>query len=229
MGKIVIMPYTNKYPLSLMGEAAGYCWGSDVSVQSKNIERAINCIDHGHGRVSEFGDVYITIEGYSARVMRELYTHIGGAPTRLQESTRYVKYDGFDYVKPHKMTKRQEVLYCLAMENIMNSYKDLIDAGMSKQDAANILPLGMHSKMVLRINARTLIEMSHQRECSRAYWEFRELFHDLKTALREYSNEWATIVDYYFKPKCEYFGYCNEHKPCKKKFQKKEEEVKNED
>ena len=228
MGKIAIMPYTNKYPLSLMGEAAGYCWGSDISVQSKNIARAIDCIEHGHGRVSEFGDVYITIEGYSARVMRELYTHIGGAPTRLQESTRYVKYDGFDYVKPHNMTKEQEDLYCLAMENIMSSYRTLIDAGMSKEDAANILPLGMYSKMVLRINARTLIEMSHQRECSRAYWEFRELFRDLKTALREYSDEWATIVDCYFKPKCEFFGYCNERKPCKKKFQKEEEAVKNE-
>ena len=111
----------------------------------------------------------------------------------------------------------------------MSSYRALIDAGMSKEDAANILPLGMHSKMVLRINARTLIEMSHQRECSRAYWEFRELFRDLKTALREYSDEWATIVDYYFKPKCEFFGFCNERKPCKKKFQKKEEAVKNED
>lgn len=224
MGKITVMEYTNKFPLQLMGEAAGYCWGSDVSDPIKNVTRALECINSGHGRVSEFGDVYLTIEGYSARVMRELYTHIGGMPTRLQESTRYVKYDnGFEYVKPHNMTKEQEDLYCWAMEDIMSSYRALLDAGMSKQDAANILPLGMHSKMVLRINARTLIEMSHQRECSRAYWEFRELFHDIKKALSEYSVEWATIVDFYFKPKCEYFGYCNERKPCKKKFQKENE------
>ena len=227
MGKITVMDYTNKFPLQLMGEAAGYCLGSDVSDPIKNVTRALECINSGHGRVSEFGDVYLTIEGYSARVMRELYTHIGGMPTRLQESTRYVKYDnGFEYVKPHNMTKEQEDLYCWAMEDIMSSYRALLDAGMSKQDAANILPLGMHSKMVLRINARTLIEMSHQRECSRAYWEFRELFHDIKKALSEYSVEWATIVDFYFKPKCEYLGYCNERKPCKKKFQK---ENKNED
>ena len=111
----------------------------------------------------------------------------------------------------------------------MSSYRALLDAGMKKEDAANILPLGMMSKMVLRINARTLIEMSHQRECSRAYWEFRELFRDIKTALCEYSDEWATLVNNYFMPKCEFFGYCNERKPCKKKFQKLKEEVKNED
>lgn len=228
MGKITVMPYTNKNPLQLMGEAAGYCWGSDVSDPTKNVARALECIKSGHGRVSEFGDVYLTIEGYSARVMRELYTHIGGMPTRLQESTRYVKYDnGFDYVKPHNMTKEQEDLYCWAMEDIMSSYRALLDAGMSKQDAANILPLGMHSKMVLRINARTLIEMSHQRECSRAYWEFRELFNDIKKALSDYSSEWETIVKSYFMPKCEYFGYCSERKPCKKKFQKEIEKNEN--
>lgn len=227
MGKITIMPYTNKNPLSLMGEAAGYCWGSDLSDHDKNVKRALECIDSGHGRVSEFGDVYVTIEGYSARVMRELYTHIGGAPTRLQESTRYVKYDGFDYVKPKNMTKNQEDLYCWAMEDIMSSYRALLDEGMKKEDAANILPLGMMSKMVLRINARTLIEMSHQRECSRAYWEFRELFADFKQALRDYSDEWGILVDKYFKPKCEFLGYCNERKPCKVKFRK--EVTKNED
>ena len=96
---IIITSDTTIYPIQTIGKYAGTCWGSDTSDPEKNIARAIDCIEHGHGRVSEFGDVYMTIEGYSARVMRELYTHIGGAPTRLQESTRYVKYDGFDYVK----------------------------------------------------------------------------------------------------------------------------------
>ena len=62
---------------------------------------------------------------------------------------------------------------------------------------------------------------------AKAYWEFRELFRDMKNALREYSEEWGHIVNHYFMPKCEFFGYCNERKPCKKKFQK--ETKKNED
>ncbi len=39
------------------------------------------------------------LEGYSARVIRKWYTHIGGQPTRLQASTRYIDYEhGFSYV-----------------------------------------------------------------------------------------------------------------------------------
>ena len=43
----------------------------------------------------------MVLQGYSARVAREWYTHIGGMPTRLQASTRYIDYEhGFDYIIP---------------------------------------------------------------------------------------------------------------------------------
>ena len=58
--------------------------------------------------------------------------------------------------------------------------------------------------------------------CSRAYWEYRILFKDLCNALREYSEEWAYIVDNYFKPKCEILGYCQEKFSCKKYHKLKE-------
>lgn len=46
------------------------------------------------------------LDGYSARVIREWYTHIGGSPTRLQASTRYIDYEhGFDYVVPPSIEK----------------------------------------------------------------------------------------------------------------------------
>ena len=45
-------------------------------------------------------------------------------------------------------------------------------------------------------------------------------------ALSEYSEEWNYIVKNYFKPKCELFGYCNEHDSCGKFSSKKEEPIK---
>ena len=80
-----------------------------------------------------------------------------------------------------------------------------------------LLPLGMETKIVLRTNLRHLIDMSHQRLCSRAYWEFRQLMIDLMKALREYSEEWAAIVDEFFKPKCEVCGFCEERNTCGRK------------
>jgi thymidylate synthase (FAD) len=56
--------------------------------------------------------------------------------------------------------------------------------------------------------------MSRQRMCTRAYWEYRELFDDLCSELKKYSDQWKIIVESQFKPKCEILGYCQEHNSC---------------
>ena len=66
------------------------CWGAPVDNEQKNYKRGLDCIKSRHGRTWEYVEVYMVLEGWSSRVIREFYTHIGGAPSRLQESTRYV-------------------------------------------------------------------------------------------------------------------------------------------
>ena len=96
MGEIIILPETTKDPISLIGRRAGVCWGGDITDPKKNYKRGLDCIQSGHGRTWEFVDVHMVLDGYSARVIREWYTHIGGSPTRLQASTRYIDYGKFD-------------------------------------------------------------------------------------------------------------------------------------
>ena len=96
------------------------------------------------------------------------------------------------------------------------------ELGIPREDAAMLLPLGMETKIVDKRNLRNLIDMSHQRMCTRAFWEYRELMRDLCTALREYSEEWAYLVDNYFLPKCEVSGYCTEKKSCGRKPKKED-------
>ena len=62
----------------------------------------------------------------------------------------------------------------------------------------------------------------HQRECSRAYWEYRDLLKEWKKQLRNIDDEWEFLIDNYFKPKCEVLGYCPEGKPCKSKYRKED-------
>lgn len=159
--------------------------------------------------------MYCIIEGYSARCIRELYTHIVGT-TRLQESTRYVNCKGFDYYDPTKGNDRQTLVYNQTMTTIRQAYQELIDAGMSKEDAANILPLGMSTKIVWKINLRALIHFMNMRLCNRAYKEIRILSQELKSALIDYSEEWARIANTYFNPKCVAEGRCTENHPCNK-------------
>lgn len=213
---ITILEGTTKNPLQKIGYNAGVCWNSPTDDVEKNIKRAKDCITSGHGRTMEFVDVELVIDGYSARVIREWYTHIGGAPTRLQSSTRYVNESGFEVVVP-KMTEDALKVYYETIENIRGGYSKLIELGVKREDAAMVLPLGMTTKIVDKRNLRNLADMSRQRMCSRAYWEYRKLFNDILKALRDYSEEWAWVVDNCMKPKCEDLGYCPEARSCGRK------------
>lgn len=224
MGTVIIQNHTTQKPITLIGEQAGVCWGSDTSDNDKNYKRGIGCLENGHGRTWEFPDVYMIIVGFSARVIRELYTHIGGLPTRLQASTRYIDYSDFDYVIPNSILKNKDALniYQKSMANTRKVLTQLEACDVPKEDLAMLLPLGMTTTITCKYNLRTLIDMSHQRMCSRAYWEYRELFGAISGALKEYSKEWAYIVDNYFQPKCELYGYCTETKSCGRKPKKEE-------
>lgn len=217
---ITILEETTKNPITLMGARAGVCWGADVSDNEKNYKRGMGCIKSGHGRVMEYVNVEMVIDGYSARMIREWYTHIGGAPTRLQASTRYIDYKTFDIVVPPSITKAGKAAEDAVNETlnkIKETLKFLEESGVPREDCAMLLPLGMTTKIVDKRNLRNLVDMSHQRMCTRAYWEYRKLFAELSEKLSAYSDEWKTLVDMLFQPKCELAGFCTEKKSCGRK------------
>ena len=212
---VTILGTTTKNPITLIGERAGVCYHSDITDPEKNYKRGLDCIKSGHGRALEFVNIEMVLSNYSSRVIREWYTHLGGAPTRLQESTRYVKYGAFDFYTPPTIAeKHQEEVYNGVMVSIAEGYKALLDAGIPKEDAANVLPLGLMTTIVDKRNLRNFIDMCHQRLCTRAYKEYRKLMNDIITALCEYSDEWVTLKNMLFVPKCEFLGHCPETNSC---------------
>lgn len=208
--KIEIIDFTEN-PLTMMGESARRCWGTP---KGREVKIAKGCIESGHGRVSEFADIVIELSECSARVMREIYTHIAGT-SRLQESTRYVDMTKFKYIIPPKIEKNSQAraIYIEAIENLQYAMKGLKDLGIPKEDYANLCPLGSHSKMVLKINVRALLHMAEQRMCTRAYWEFRQFMQLLKDAIAQINEEWEYVANL-LKPKCEQMGYCTEEHCC---------------
>ena len=219
MGRVLVREYTTKTPLQMIGESAGFCWGSDISDANKNMKRAIDCIASGHGRTMEFPDIHLILDGYSARVIREFYTHIGCLPTRLQSSTRYVDAKSFKYVTPPSVFKNEKAkqVYDETMEHIREGYAKLEELGIKREDAAMVLPLGMETVIVDKRNFRNLVDMAKNRMCTRAYWGYRQLMNDICEALSSYSGEWNTLMKLCMKPKCEISGYCTESKSCGRK------------
>lgn len=227
---ITILPETTKNPITKIGFMAGVCWNGDTTNSEKNYKRGMDCILCEHGRTFEYPDVELIIDGYSARCIREWYTHIGGSPTRLQSSTRYVKWEGSslsdNIIVPPSVDKasadNQEASNAFQEfeKSFMNLLASMEKSGVPKEDIAMFYPLGMKTKIVDKRNMRNLIEMSHQRLCTRAYWEYRKLMKEICEALSQYSEEWKWIVDNLMKPKCEVTGFCKEKKSCGRKPQK---------
>ena len=134
MGTITILETTTRNPITLIGERAGICWGADITDAEKNYKRGLDCITSGHGRTLEFVNVEIILDGYSARVIREWYTHIGGAPTRLQASTRYINYEEFGYIMPQSIAANDGAVeeYQDAMRMIGHTINMLTDMGIPR-------------------------------------------------------------------------------------------------
>lgn len=166
--------------------------GGDTQDNEKNYKRGLECLESGHGRVLEYVNVEMIIDGYSARVIREWYTHIGGAPTRLQASTRYINYCDFEYNIPDSVKRNKDAQRCYEMciEQIKKQMGILLDEfGIPREDVAMLLPLGMTTKIVDKRNLRNLLDMSQQRLCNRANWEYRALMTDICDELKKISKE----------------------------------------
>lgn len=202
------------------------CYGTETNDIEKNIKRAKTHLE-SHGRLQELPDVYMIIEGYSAKCLRELYTHIGGSPTRMQASTRYIDYskeNNFKIIKPRTIEKNNEanVIWDDTLYIIYHNMLRLKELGIPTEDYTNLLPLAYESKMIWKVNLRTLINFMNMRLCTRAYWEIRNLANEIKKELSNYSEQWKYICDLLFVPKCEAMGYCTEHESCFRKPKKKE-------
>ena len=59
MGTVSVLKYTTQNPISMIGEMAGLCWGSNVTNQEKNYARGLECIRCNHGRTMEFPQIYL--------------------------------------------------------------------------------------------------------------------------------------------------------------------------
>jgi thymidylate synthase (FAD) len=208
---ITVLDYT-KEPLFSIGRAAGLCYNT---TNPKAFERiAKSCIESGHDRTAEFADLTIEISGYSAKMIRELYTHIIGT-SRLSASTRYIDYTDFGMVIPKEVLANEEALaiWEAHRQSTINRMQMLDNLGIKKEDYANLLPLAYEQKMVLKINVRALIHLFEVRTCTRAYHEFRDFMKELKEIIINNCDEqWQWIVNNTFKTKCDVLGYCPESK-----------------
>ena len=143
----------------------------------------------------------------------------------MQASTRYIDYEkkGVPVITQPSIANKEPAkkAWDETIEAIKIGMNKLKALEIPNEDVTNLLPLAYQSKMVWKVNLRTLINFMNKRLCSRAYWEIRQLSNEIKKLVSEYSDEWRQIADWLFVPYCERykfmnhdFCFCTESKCC---------------
>jgi len=130
----------------------------------------------GHFSALEHAGYTFAIDGVSRAMTHQLVRH--RLASYNQQSQRYVSFDEApEFVVPPAVASDPGAAerFGHATQAAFDAYRDLIDAGVSAEDARYVLPNAVETKIVVTMNMRELLHFFELRCCNRAQWEIREL------------------------------------------------------
>lgn len=204
-----------------MEHAAANCYASEPTAEGKITK---GCIKSGHTSITEFGDFVFQIDGVSRTLLAQLTRHrMGSYAVRSQ---RYCDESQFEFVTPPSIEEKgkQTVrIFEKSMHQAQQTYQELVDAGVPKEDARYVLPNACATHLCVKFNFRGLMNFCNERMCKRAQWEIRELafaMRDLVMLKIDTPMFGTAFLSKYMVPKCEKYDvpFCPEakSKSCKK-------------
>ena len=206
---IVKLTRITQDPILAIEEAASNCYASKPSSNGAIMK---HCIKSGHTSVTEFCDFTFHIEGVSRALSHQLVRH--RLASYAQRSQRYCSEDGFKYVTPKSISNNEsaKLEYNKLMDKIQEVYEYLQELNIPNEDARMVLPNACETVIEVKMNLRSLMNFMHERLCTCAQWEIREL----ARKMRDEVIKEVPILEDYLVPKCEKngkrYGMCNEAK-----------------
>lgn len=163
----------------------------------------------GHESPIEHASFTFGIEGVSRALLAQITRH--RMASFSVQSQRYVMEKQFEYVIPPEIEAEPEAkeLFIKEMENDQKVYEQLTDIlrdkhyklflqqGMDEkaaarsaekkaiEDARFVLPNACDTKMILTMNARSLMNFFKHRCCNRAQWEIREVAYQMLALVKD--------------------------------------------
>lgn len=157
----------------------------------------------GHESPIEHASFTFGIEGVSRALLAQITRH--RMASFSVQSQRYVAEHDFQFVTPPEIAAEPEALKIFneAMADDLKKYNALADIlsakhkaqmladGMDEkaatraaekkaiEDARFVLPNACETKMIMTMNARSLMNFFHHRCCNRAQWEIREVANEM--------------------------------------------------
>lgn len=183
----------------------------EAKTLSRDKVRALlaSVLSSGHTSVLEHVSFTFAVSGLSRISSHQLVRH--RLASYSQRSQRYVKEFGPAVVVPESVREDAEkkALFDRIVNCAFETYNELVELGVPKEDARYILPHGWETELTMTMNGRELNHFISIRSCRRAQWEIRNL------ALRLYGLVQPLGPSLFENalPGC-LKGGCREHRPC---------------
>ena len=189
--KVKLLEYTPD-PERVVAMAARLCYSAsgaeeladrmDDAVVKKMVRKMVTI---GHGSTLEHVSFTFGIEGVSRVLTHQLVRH--RIASYDQQSQRYVAAHGFEYIVPPSIEAKPEARACFEriIAEIRNTYDVLTDMGIPKEDARYVLANATETKILVTMNARSLLHFFNLRCCNRAQWEIREMAYKMLAEVKK--------------------------------------------
>ena len=190
-------------PATLCGDAAAICTASEDRKRSLSYS-----LSSGHESVLEHVSFTFQVDGLSRASLAQLTRH--RLASYSVQSQRFVRILGIDMVLPASI--RNSEFYGEAgslMEDVMNLYQRMVDAGIPPEDARYVTPQAVPTSLILTMNARELRHFFALRCCNRAQWEIRQMADQMLEMCKDVASELFEDAG----PGC-IRGHCPEAHPC---------------
>ena len=210
--KVKLLRYTSE-PERTVALAAKLCYSPleladlDAKLDQETIQNfVLKLIDLGHFSALEHASFTFAAEGVSRALTHQLVRH--RIASYSQQSQRYVSGHNFAPIMPLSVQANAHAAqrFTQLMNNIKNTYDELIALGIDKEDARYVLPNAAGSKLIITMNARSLFNFFELRCCQRAQWEIRRL---AEIMLAE-AKKTAPVLFSKAGPSCVTRGICRE-------------------
>lgn len=233
--KVILLGYTkginNEGPDNIVAMAGKLCY-SEANIEdllkkltAEEVEKFIDkLISIGHESPLEHVSFNFGIEGISRACSHQIVRH--RIASYSQQSQRYVDLNSnFKFIVPPEIERHQNIKekYIDSIINDYSAYKEIVcllkdayikenmkeKAALKKalEDARFALPNACETKIIMTMNARSLLNFFNERCCNRAQWEIREVANQMLDCVLE-------VAPNIFKkagPNCA-FGNCKEGK-----------------
>ncbi|MBN2066835.1 MAG: FAD-dependent thymidylate synthase [Candidatus Diapherotrites archaeon] len=216
--KVEMLAFTPK-PGETAATAAHMCYaGIDIEKLKQKVspEYAKKLLkrltEEGHMSPLEHASFTFAIEGISRACSHQLVRH--RIASFSQQSQRYVKETGFNFIVPPKVKSNENSLkkFNESMGQSEKAYEELLKE-VPAEDARFVLPNACETRIIVTMNTRSLYNFFERRLCVRAQWEIR----CLAEAMFKLCKEAAPLLFEACGPICDRLGYCPERETCGRK------------